>query len=65
MSRRQGTAQRGCVGKLAHKDQVAALRHVAGLIRAGAHRSSVNAYQCKHCGRWHVGHHPGPRRLRR
>ncbi|WP_435173267.1 hypothetical protein [Actinacidiphila sp. bgisy145] len=55
MRRRTRTRARSCLGKLAHQDRAAALRHRARLIAAGDTRLTV--YRCRFCRHWHVGHY--------
>lgn len=45
---------RECDGKDQLKEQEAKNR--AASIKRREKRSEVEAYQCKHCGHWHIGH---------
>lgn len=49
----------GCIGKKRFPTFEAAEAACARLIRTGVHRperGSLNAYDCRQCGWWHVGH---------
>ncbi len=55
--------ERGCVGKIAHrnsKDAKRVLKHT----QADAGGRALVAYHCLHCGWWHIGH-PSAWRKRR
>lgn len=57
------TIARECTGKQAHATKAEALDHAFALRRRlPATRSSANAYHCRHCSKWHVGHRPRRRR---
>lgn len=45
-------------GKVSHKTKRRALAHQRRLERDGRVREGgvINAYECRHCGCWHVGH---------
>lgn len=58
------TKGRGCGTKLRHPDRAAAERQIDKLVRRGAAAQRLNAYQCKHCKQWHVGHRPKERKNR-
>lgn len=48
---------RGCAGKKKHPTKSAAYRHRVELdSKGGTPMSQSNAYQCRLCGFWHVGH---------
>lgn len=54
---------RGCTGKVAQPTREAALAQLASLVRRrGALSSRYQAYQCPHCGAWHIGHRPRGKR---
>lgn len=61
------TKTRSCVGKdHAHANRVGALAHIRSLVAArGARFSAYRAYECKHCGAWHVGHRRSRKRKQR
>lgn len=59
MKRPLRTKGRSCAGKRRHPRRDAALGHLAVLVAEGAVR--LNAYPCRHCGGFHVGHLPKPR----
>lgn len=51
-----------CRRKRAYDTQKWAERVLAGMVRRGSYAATLNAYQCKRCGSWHIGHQPGARR---
>jgi hypothetical protein len=54
---------RGCDGKKRHDDKDQAVGQIWSLARhRGAVPSRYQAYSCKHCGGWHVGHRPRGKR---
>jgi hypothetical protein len=53
------TRGRSCAGKRAHDTETSASEHLDRLVRQGGVR--LNAYRCKFCHQWHVGHLPKPR----
>lgn len=53
------TKGRSCQGKRRHPSQAKALAHLRDLLSKGGVR--LNAYECRHCGGFHVGHLPKPR----
>lgn len=59
MKRPTATRGRSCTGKIRHAGEAAATAHMRKLLARGAVR--LNAYACRHCGGWHVGHLPKPR----
>lgn len=51
------TRARGCAGKLAHGSPQGAQVQIARLVaQRGAPADAYEAYECRWCGRWHVGH---------
>lgn len=59
------TKGRKCVGKRRHPTLQKALAAVELLVAAGTFRGAIRAYECNHCGGFHVGHRPGRRSGRR
>jgi hypothetical protein len=48
-----------CWRKESYPDRLSAVRHMLKLSAAGKaqpERGRLNAFLCRHCGRWHVGH---------
>jgi hypothetical protein len=46
-----------CVGKQAHEDKAAALRHIRAMKRNGVPGGGgLEPYRCPHCGLFHIGH---------
>jgi hypothetical protein len=41
--------------KVRHKSREDAIAHKSSLIIAGRASASLQVYECKHCGYWHVG----------
>jgi hypothetical protein len=41
--------------KVRHKSREDAVQHKRSLIMAGRASASLQVYECKHCGFWHVG----------
>lgn len=68
MSSRRRERRIACTGKVRHDSQATAMSHVRDLRRAdalsfGESKSMrkfhhMNAYPCRFCGGWHVGHTP-------
>ena len=58
------TAARCCEGKRRHDTRAKAGDHLATLARAGANYHRLEAYRCRHCDGFHVGHRPKPRTRR-
>lgn len=59
------TKGRGCDGKIKSSTKDDALSQIARLARQlGADPHRYQAYRCSHCGHWHIGHRPKPRRRR-
>jgi hypothetical protein len=54
-----------CGSKQRHADKPTALAHRAAMIRAGTAMWRIHVYRCRHCGAWHVGHKPEPKKNRR
>lgn len=53
----RGPASRACTGKQAHPDRSGAAKHARWLEkRDNLPRFTMRAYECDHCGAWHVGH---------
>ena len=50
---------RGCAGKKRYRSQQYAESVIGRLVAAGALARHLNAYLCRHCHAWHVGHVPG------
>jgi len=46
-------------GKRRYAHKQLAMAHVARLRAQGATNNASNAYRCRICGGWHVGHRPG------
>lgn len=64
MTRRRpaSTKARACDGKAQHATREAAEHAMRALIARGAPPGRLNAYQCAHCGAYHVGHTPRGKR---
>lgn len=45
-----------CQGKVRHPNPQAAYAHAASLKHKGDVTGFINAYKCRFCGGWHVGH---------
>lgn len=58
------TKGRGCDGKLRNATREDALGQIARMAGLGANPGRFEAYHCQHCGAWHIGHRPKPRRTR-
>lgn len=56
------TRVRECGAKQSHSSKADAERHIWSLVRAGTSLGRMQAYRCKHCGSWHVGHKKRRRR---
>lgn len=50
------TKARSCTGKATHESRTQALGHIHALARHGAAFTRYDAYRCRHCGAWHIGH---------
>ena len=51
-----------CLGKVAHRGKRQAINHIRSLRRKpGQADQQLEAYPCRYCGAWHVGHRPGQR----
>jgi hypothetical protein len=53
-----------CGTKQRNATKQEALGQLTALARRGANFHRLSAYHCKHCGAWHVGHRPKPKRNR-
>lgn len=56
MSRQDGTYHLSCAGKIRHDSEAKAWRHINGIMRRRGADGKMNAYRCKYCGFWHIGH---------
>jgi hypothetical protein len=59
VSRPTSTKGRGCGGKRRHATREDAELEVGRKVARGAPNGAYNAYRCRSCGSWHVGHRPG------
>lgn len=59
MSSKRRLRRRSCEGKVRHESAAGANIARAKLARRDDDR--MNAYHCRFCGGWHVGHAPGSR----
>lgn len=54
------TAERSCHGKRQLGSKQEAKRVIKAMVSSkGGSRKVLNAYECEHCGFWHVGHKLG------
>ena len=63
MSSKRRLRRKSCDGKVRHADSTAALAHIRGLIRNGG-IGQFDAYRCKFCKGYHVGHRKNMTKLR-
>jgi hypothetical protein len=51
-----------CLGKSAYQTQMQAQAAIGRRRRNNKDRAPLNAYRCRYCGQWHVGH-PKPKTI--
>lgn len=56
MSSKRAIRRRSCSSKIRHDDEAAARAHIGHLNRTKGYQGPMNAYRCRFCGGWHVGH---------
>lgn len=56
MSSKRAQRRRACTGKIGYQDLDAAVAAAGEVWRR--YRDSLNAYRCRFCGRFHLGHPP-------
>lgn len=54
MASKRRLRRKACEGKIRHEDKVTADRHAAWARWRS--KSHIAAYQCPHCGGFHIGH---------
>lgn len=59
MSSKRAVRRKACKGKFRHADAGAARSELSRLIRSKGYNGAMNAYACRWCGGWHIGHTPG------
>lgn len=60
MSSKRHIRRRACAGKQRHADQAAAFAHLTSLRRRSAYTGALDAYRCRFCKGWNVGHSRRP-----
>lgn len=56
MSSKRAIRRRACDGKQRHPTAERAWAHITSLARSGLAKGTLNAYRCRFCRGWHVGH---------
>lgn len=55
MASKRGVRRKACDGKIRHTDKRNSLKHLISLKKEGG--VNLNAYRCKFCKGWHIGHY--------
>lgn len=59
MASKRRLRRNACTGKTRHPNAATAQRHIAALTRAGKWSGHMDAYRCRFCNGFHVGHGRG------
>ncbi len=51
--------RKACTGKIRHATALDAFTHIRALHRKQVWQGHLNAYKCRFCNGYHVGHAPG------
>lgn len=58
MSSKRAIRRKSCDGKVRHADSAAAAHAIYLLNRTNGYQGPMNAYRCRFCGGYHIGHRP-------
>lgn len=59
MSSKRRIRRKACKGKIRHADAASAWSALSALNRNKGYQGPMNAYACRFCGGWHIGHSRG------
>jgi hypothetical protein len=59
VSSKRAIRRRSCGRKQRHGSEAEARAHIGGLHGRKGYQGLLNAYRCRFCGGWHVGHAGG------
>jgi hypothetical protein len=58
MASKRAQRRKECLGKIRHVNALAAYAHIRALFRTKGYQGRLNAYHCRFCNGFHVGHAP-------